>query len=182
MAPCLIERCICWGELVSPKWQTAFVCGKEKEMVRTGPEALICCWQTDSLARWPLWPESWLSPHWHCNVCSHRQLLLKVIHALKIHLALIEALNRNIPLQHRKVNTVFSLYWSLLFTVISVLFFPSTSDKDLFEAIVIPFSSSTSMEQLACTWSIDVSRHRGRTNLHVFCGATGILPRNKLAF
>lgn len=54
-APCLIERRSRRGELVSFKWQTAFVCGKGKEMVRTGPEAPICCWQTDSLAHLILW-------------------------------------------------------------------------------------------------------------------------------
>lgn len=112
--PCLIERCICRGELVSSKWRTAFVCGKRKEMVQTGPEALICFWQTDSLARWPLWPDGWFSPCWHCNVCSCCQLLFKVIYAPKLHPALIEAPNRKIPLQHQTGNTVFSLYWSIV--------------------------------------------------------------------
>lgn len=150
---CLIERCICRRALVASKWRTAFVCGTGKEMVQTGPEALICLWQTDGLARWPLLPDGWLSPYWHCNVCSHCQLLLKVIYALKIHPALIEAANRKIPSgTERRIQ--FFLYIDLLFTVISGLFFffyLSTFDKDLFEAIVVLFSSSTSMEQLACT-------------------------------
>lgn len=123
---CLIERCICRRALVASKWRTAFVCGTGKEMVQTGPEALICLWQTDGLARWPLLPDGWLSPYWHCNVCSHCQLLLKVIYALKIHPALIEAANRKIPSgTERRIQ--FFLYIDLLFTVISGLFFFFTS-------------------------------------------------------
>lgn len=106
-APCLIERRSRRGELVSSEWRTAFVCGKGKEMVRSGPEALICCWQTDGLAHSPLWPDSWLSPPWHATVCSHCKLLLKVIHALKLHPALIEAPNRKTALQLKMRNTVF---------------------------------------------------------------------------
>lgn len=34
---------------MSSRWHTAFVCRKENEMVRNGPEALICCWQTDTV-------------------------------------------------------------------------------------------------------------------------------------
>lgn len=105
-------------------------------------------------------------------------MLLKVIHALKIHPALIEALNRKIPLQYRMANTVFFLFINLLFTIISGLFL-STFDKDLFEAIVVLFSSWSWKEQLACTWSIDVSRPRGHTNLHVFCGTKGDLTQKK---
>lgn len=119
---CLIERCICWGALVASKWRTAFVCGTGKEMVRTGPGALICLWQTDGLAWWLLLPDGWLSPDWHCNVCSHCQLLLKVIYALKIHPALIEAPNRKIPSStERRIQ--FFPYIDLLFTGISGLFF-----------------------------------------------------------
>lgn len=107
---CLIERCICWGALVASKWRTAFVCRTGKEMVQTGPGALICLWQTDGLARWLLLPDGWLSPSWHCNVCSHCQLLLKVIYALKIHRALIEAPNRKIPSStERRIQFFFSI-------------------------------------------------------------------------
>ncbi len=36
---------------MSSQWQTAFVCRKENEMALNGPEAVICCWQTDTVLR-----------------------------------------------------------------------------------------------------------------------------------
>lgn len=41
--------CSRWEELVSSQWQTVFVCRTEKEMALNGPEAVICCWQTDTV-------------------------------------------------------------------------------------------------------------------------------------
>lgn len=123
---------------------------KGKEMVQTGSEALICCWQTVNLGHSPLRPDIWLSPPWHCSVCSHRKLLLN---SLRLWLSL---------------RTVYQLYLSIVHHYKCSLF-PLQFNKDLFEAIMIPFCSSTSMEQLACTWSIDISRRRGHSNFHVFC-------------
>lgn len=47
---------------------------------------------TNCPQRWstqlPLWPDSWLSSSWHCRVSSQKELLLNVIHALKLFMAI----------------------------------------------------------------------------------------------
>lgn len=49
-------------------------------------------------------------------------------------------------------------------------FFSLCFVSDFFEVAMIPFSFPTSMEQLACTWSIDVSRPRGHLDWDVLLG------------
>lgn len=94
------------------------------------------------------------------KVCSQCKLLLNVIHALRGHRALVEAQKKDSPPALLLVNRIginfLDRYW-LVSTLMSVLFF-SVLVNGFFE---VPFNFPPSIEQLACTWFIDVSRPRG---------------------
>lgn len=75
----------------------------------------------------------------------------------------VEAQNRDSPpavLLVSRMGIYFLDHYWLMSTVISVLFFLCFSSGS-FEVAMIPFSFPPSIEQLACTWSIDVSCPRG---------------------
>lgn len=98
-----------------------------------------------------------------CRNCSHCKPLLNVIHALTGRCVLVKAQNKDCPpallLATRMRIHFLNRYW-LMSTVISAPFFPLFC-QCFFEVAVIPLSFPPSSEQLACTWSIDVSRPRG---------------------
>lgn len=89
------------------------------------------------------------------KVCSQCKLLLNVIHALRGHRALVEAQKKDSPPALLLVNRIginfLDRYW-LVSTLMSVLFF-SVLVNGFFE---VPFNFPPSIEQLACTWFIDI--------------------------
>lgn len=142
---------------------------RKKETVLYSPEAVICCWQTQTFLSGEnsvatvAWQLAFILER--CRDCSQCMLLLKVIHALKGHRAEEQFPssasfgNQNENPFHQPLLIDVNCFKCSLF---------SRFCQGFFEVTAILHSSPPWTEQLAGTWSIDISRLGGHPELNAF--------------